>query len=138
LIPLHQSLILTTSIRKLFLPVLIFCIYLFSYGANFPGGGFQAGVVFGTLVVVFELVFAEKDHTDHYYSLIEYQGVSILFAALYFGFFTTGYFFDGLYGLQSSSPLFSSIYLWLLNLAIFLEVSGSIILIFRNFLEWDQ
>ncbi len=133
-----QSTIVTATVRKVFPLIVIFGIYLFSYGANFPGGGFQAGVALGTIVVLFEFIFEEKKLSDYFYSMVEYIGISILYIALVYGLLLTGFYFSGFYHFRMENLLFSNLYYWFLNLAIFLEVSGSIILIFRHFLEWKN
>lgn len=133
-----QSTIVTATFRKIFPLVVIFGIYIFSYGANFPGGGFQAGVTMGTVVVLFEFIFQEKKFSDYFYGITEYIGIAILYTALGYGLLVTGYIFGAFYHVKMEFLLFSNLYYWVLNLAIFLEVSGSIVLIFRHFLEWKD
>lgn len=133
---LRDSAILKNTVGMLFPFIAMFGFYLASYGANFPGGGFQAGVVFGTVVIVVELVFGRRIFENSFYMQIEFVGIIFLFGALITGFVLTGYFFSGLYGATSSSPMFANVFYWLLNLAIYSEVSGSLILIYRSLIEW--
>lgn len=133
---LRDSAILKNTVGMLFPFIAMFGFYLTSYGANFPGGGFQAGVVFGTVVIVVEMVFGRRIFENSFYMKIEFAGIIFLFAALLIGFFLTDYFFSGLYGATTRSPMFSNIFYWLLNLAIYSEVSGSLILIYRSLIEW--
>lgn len=135
---IRDSTILHVTLSKLFPFVVMFSFYVFSYGANYPGGGFQAGVMFGTIIVVIEMVFEQRVYSDHLYSVIEFFGVLILALGLVGGFVMTGYGFGTLYRFVSRIHVFSNVLFWTLNLAIYLEVAGSIILIFRNFLEWGD
>ncbi len=123
-----------TALTKLFPFALLYSIYLFSYSGVFPGGGFQAGVVIGTLIVVIEMVFERRLYTDMVFERIEFVGVLLLIIALTGGWILDGTPFGGLYGFQGSSHVFANITIWILSLAIFLEVSGSMVLIFRVFL----
>jgi len=133
---IRRSQIIQTSVRKLFPFAVVFSIYLFSYGANFPGGGFQAGVVFGTIVVIFELSLGQRVYANSVYALVEFLGVLIMVSCMIYGYAVSGYLFGGLYRYTTDSLLLSSIYYWVLNLAIYLEVLASMVLIFRNFIEW--
>ncbi len=133
---LQDSLILKISLSKLLPFVLMFGFYLFSYGANLPGGGFQAGVLFGSITVVIELIFERKVFPDRLYGVLEVGGAVLLLLGLWYGVWVAGVPFGPLYDWQQSSLLLSNVLLFLLGLAIFFEVSGSLILIFRHFLSW--
>lgn len=133
---LQDSPILRISLSKIHPFVLMFGFYLFAYGANFPGGGFQAGVLFGTIVVVIELVFEQKIFPDRLYGILEAGGAMLLICGVWYGILTSGVPFTPLYTWQHDSFLLSNILIFLLGFAIFLEVSGSLVLIFRHFLSW--
>jgi multicomponent Na+:H+ antiporter subunit B len=133
---LRRSQIVQTSVRKLFPFAVVFSMYVFSYGANFPGGGFQAGVIFGTIVVVFELSLDRRIGSGKLYEIIEFVGIVILVFCMVYGYVRSGFLFGGFYRFTTDSMLFSSIYYWILNLAIYLEVLASMVLIFRGFIEW--
>jgi len=135
---IRESQILKTTISKIFPFIVIFSFFLFSYGPISPGGGFQAGVIFGTLIIIFEMCYEEKIRSDLFYSAIEFSGVLIMIITMLIGLVLTGYLFGGLYNLQTGSRIFANFFLWLLNFAIFIEVSCSIILIFRNFIDWRE
>ena len=136
MIDLTESRIVQTSVRKLFPFAVVFSIYIFSYGANFPGGGFQAGVVFGTIVVVFEMSLGHRIGSKALYEIIEFIGIVILVSCMIYGYLVSGFLFGGLYSHTTDSLLLSNIYYWVLNLAIYLEVLASMVLIFRGFIEW--
>lgn len=133
-----KSEILKVTVSKLFPFIVVFSFFLFSYGPVSPGGGFQAGVILGTLVVIFEMCNERKIFSEMFYSLVEYIGVLILILALMIGLALTGRLFGGMYGFFTGSQVFANVYLWLLNLAIYLEVSGSMVLIFRYFIDWKS
>jgi multicomponent Na+:H+ antiporter subunit B len=133
---LKDSAILKNTVGMLFPFIAMFGFYLTAYGANFPGGGFQAGVVFGTIVIVVEMVFGRRIFENSFYMKIEFLGILFLFGSLIAGFLLTDYFFSGLYSVTTSSPMFANVFYSLLNLAIYSEVSGSLILIYRSLIEW--
>ncbi len=135
---LKDSAIVNISLQALFPLIVLFSFQLFSYGAAFPGGGFQAGVTFGTIVVVLEVVRGARIYDNDVYVGMELAGVMVLLLFLFAGLILSGKPFGGFYGLQTAGLLFSSVYIWLLNLAIYLEVAGSIVLVFRYFIEWEH
>lgn len=131
---IKESSILTVSLRTLFPFVVLFSFQLFSYGANSPGGGFQAGVIFGTIVVSLDLVRARQCYSNRFFEAMEVAGVLLLVGLGAAGWLRTGRPFGGLYGWTARGLLFSNVGLWCLNLAIYLEVAGSIVLLFRHFM----
>lgn len=134
---LKESVILRSTISKLFPFIMLFSFYMFSYGAVYPGGGFQAGVIFGTIVVIFELVFEQRLFSNVIYKWLEFFGIILIFIAMIYSFSQTGFLFGDMYHYFSSSDVFTNVFIWVLNFAIYSEVSGSIILIFRHFIEWE-
>lgn len=135
---LKTSPILAVSLRMLFPFVVLLSFEIFSYGANSPGGGFQAGVLFGTIVVILEIAIQHRVFPDAFYHRAEIAGVLILLACWILGWVLTGYPFAAFYGWTGPGLMFSNVYFWLLNLAIYLEVAGSIILIFRHLIDWNH
>jgi multicomponent Na+:H+ antiporter subunit B len=132
---IRESPILNVSLRALFPFVVLFSFQLFSYGANSPGGGFQSGVIFGTIVVALDLVRAHPYYPDRFFEGMEIAGVLLLAGMGVAGCIVAGRPFAGLYGWTARGLLFSNVGFWCLNLAIFLEVAGSIVLLFRHFME---
>jgi multicomponent Na+:H+ antiporter subunit B len=135
---LGDSIILKTTLRKIFPFILLFSFYIFSYGAVFPGGGFQAGVVAGTIILVYRIIFRKRRFGDYFYKVLELCGAGILFLFLIGGIFYQGNYFIDLYNLTATGNIFSNIYIFMLNFAVFLEVAGSIVLIFRFFVDWSE
>ncbi|MGM0461741.1 MAG: MnhB domain-containing protein [Fibrobacterota bacterium] len=131
-----DSELLHIVIRKC-LPILfMFGFYTFTYGPLYPGGGFQAGVIAGTVAVIFELLFEDKLFSDRFYMLLELSGLMILAVFLFGGIAQGMGPFGYYYHLGTGQGIFASIFLYLLGLAIFCEVFGSMVLIFRNFTGW--
>ncbi len=135
---LQSSTILDVSLRMLFPFVVLLSFEVFSYGANAPGGGFQAGVIFGTIVVILEVAIGRRIFSNSFYHRVEVAGVGILLICWLLGWALTGHPFAALYGWTGPGLMFSNVYFWFLNLAIYLEVAGSIVLIFRHLIEWDH
>ncbi len=135
---LKNSPILETSLRMLFPFVVLLSFEIFSYGANSPGGGFQAGVIFGTMIVILEVGIRRVIFPDRFYHLVEVAGIVLLTGLWLTGWIRTGQPFAGLYGWTGPGLMFSNVYIWCLNLAIYLEVAGSIVLIFRKLVAWDH
>ncbi|MCX7819562.1 MAG: MnhB domain-containing protein [Kiritimatiellae bacterium] len=135
MIDLRDSPPLDTTLRLLFPFVLVFSFQLFSYGANSPGGGFQAGVAFGTIVVVLDLVWRRRAYPDRIFERMELAGLLLLGGLLLAGWLRTGRPFPDPAAWTGPGLLFSNIQMWSLNLAIFLEVAGSIVLIVRRLRE---
>lgn len=135
---LKESPILDVTLRILFPFVVLFSFHIFCYGANAPGGGFQAGVVLGTLIVILDVLWDRRIYADRVYHVMEAVGLALLLGFALAGWAWSGKPFGGFYGWQARGVLFSNVYLWLLNLGIFLKVSGSIVLLFRRFIAWTH
>ncbi len=138
---LQDSSILQVTLSKLFPFAVLLSFSIFSYGAAFPGGGFQAGVVLGSFIVVYEIALNRESQPTAFYNQVEILGLIILAGALTFGWVATGSPF-GAWPADLQEPgidrglIWTNPYMWLLNLGIFLEVAGSMVLIFRIFIRW--
>jgi hypothetical protein len=140
---LQDSTILQVTLSKLFPFAVLLSFSIFSYGAAFPGGGFQAGVVLGSFIVVYEIALNRPTRSTAFYNGVEIIGLIVLAAALTWGWIRTGSPFGAwpadlhtpqtTWGLIWNNPL-----KWLLSLGIFLEVTGSMVLIFRLFMHWQE
>ena len=135
---LRESQIIRTALTKIFPFALLYSMYVFSYGGAFPGGGFQAGVIIGSLVVIVEMVLERKLYSDAAFQRIELFGVLLLVILLLLGLVRSGQPFTGLYIHKGESLPLANIMIWLLSAGIFLEVAGSMVLIFRSFLFWES
>lgn len=140
---LHDSSILEVTLNKLFPFAVLLSFSIFSYGAAFPGGGFQAGVVLGSFLVVYEIALNRPSRSTRFYTWIEILGLVILTTALIWGWLATGSPF-GAWPADRQTPelyrglIWNNPYKWLLGLGIYLEVAGSMVLIFRLFIHWHE
>jgi len=134
-IDLRDSPVLDATLRLLLPFIVVFSFQLFSYGANSPGGGFQAGVAFGTIVVVLDLVGRRRVYANHLFERMEWAGLALLGSLLALGWVRTGRPFPDPAHWVGHGLLFSNVLMWLLNLGIFLEVAGSIVLMVRRLME---
>ncbi len=55
------SIILRTSTRYMFPPLIVFSIYLLLRGHHFPGGGFVGGLFAGSAFTIYALAFTVSD-----------------------------------------------------------------------------
>jgi len=140
---LQDSVILQVTLSKLFPFAVLLSFSIFSYGAAFPGGGFQAGVVLGSFIVVYEIAMNRPTQSTTFYNWVEILGLVILATALVWGWIATGTPF-GAWPADLQTPqtshglIWNNPYKWLLGLGIFLEVAGSMVLIFRLFIHWHE
>ena len=140
---LQDSAILQVTLSKLFPFAVLLSFSIFSYGAAFPGGGFQAGVVLGSFIVIYEIALNRPSQSTRFYNGVEITGLIILAVALVWGWLATGTPF-GAWPTGGRPPathrglIWNNPYLWLLGLGIYLEVAGSMVLIFRLFTRWHE
>ena len=138
---LQDSAILQVTLSMLFPFAVLLSFAVFSYGAAFPGGGFQAGVVLGSFIVVYEIALNRPSRSTAFYNRVEILGLVILAGALIWGWLQSGTPFgawppDPREPNTSRGLIWTNPYIWLLSLGIFLEVAGSMVLIFRGFIRW--
>ena len=139
----QDSAILQVTLSKLFPFAVLLSFSIFSYGAAFPGGGFQAGVVLGSFIVVYEIALNRPTQSTTFYNWVEIAGLIVLATALTWGWIVTGTPF-GAWPTDLQSPdmhrglIWNNPYKWLLGFGIYLEVSGSMVLIFRGFIHWQE
>ena len=138
---LQDSTILQVTLSKLFPFAVLLSFSLFSYGAAFPGGGFQAGVVLGSFIVVYEIALDRPSRSTAFYNRVEILGLVILAGALIWGWLDSGTPFgawppDRQIPASHRGLIWTNPYKWVLSLGIFMEVAGSMVLIFRIFIRW--
>jgi len=104
------------------------------YSSNYPGGGFQSGVIAGTMIIVFNMFSDKRDFKHSLYVRIELLGF-LLFMISVFMILYSESFLERFYSFSLPSEMFSNIGMNLLNLSIYLEVTGSIVLIFYYFIK---
>ena len=75
------GLVVKTSAKLLLPPSFIFGLYVLAHGHHSPGGGFQAGVIFGAIFIFYAFAFglkeAERFFSERAQRLCMFTGVSI-------------------------------------------------------------
>ena len=128
------SRIITVVTRKLFPFILLFGLYLVSYGHLSPGGGFQGGVAIASAVVLLSLSqgientkvrFREKT-----LGLIESGGVAVLTVIGLVGIGLGTYFLENFIPGGAPEKLAGGGILPFLNLVLGIKVGAAFVLIF--------
>jgi multicomponent Na+:H+ antiporter subunit B len=86
-------------VTKLLIPlIMLFALYVQFHGDYGPGGGFQAGVIFGSAFIVYALVFgldnAKKVIPDGYLMVLVSAGLLLYAGVGYAAMFLGGNFLD--------------------------------------------
>ena len=131
---LKRSSILNITLRKIYPFIIIISLYMVAYSSNYPGGGFQAGVIAGTMIIVFNMFSNKRDFDHAFYLRIELIGFLIFMISVFMILYSDT-FLENFYSFSLPSDMFSNIGMSLLNLSIYLEVTGSIVLIFFYFIK---
>ena len=76
-----SGLVITTTAKLIIPPALIFAFYVLAHGHHSPGGGFQSGVIFGSVLILYAFSFglsrAEEVFSEKLQSLCTFTGVLI-------------------------------------------------------------
>ena len=131
---LKRSNILNITLRKIYPFIIIISLYMVAYSSNYPGGGFQSGVIAGTIIIVFNMFSRKRDFDHSIYLRVELIGF-LLFLLSVFMLTYSGRTLSGFYYISLPSDMFSNVGMSLLNFSIYLEVTGSIVLIFYYFIK---
>lgn len=75
---IRRHIILRECVRFLIPVILLFALYVQTHGDFGPGGGFQAGVVFASGLILYGLVFGQK-------ALLEFSPLRVLARAMALG-----------------------------------------------------
>jgi multisubunit Na+/H+ antiporter MnhB subunit len=116
----------------------MFSFYVVSYGTSYPGGGFQAGVAAGTIVVIYGVIFGKQHFSDNFYKINEFITMTCFLLLVLSGILFYRTLFVWIVAVNRQSIIFSNIFFFILNFLIFFEVSSSIILIFRNIIKGQK
>ena len=130
---MRESEIVSMISRKLVPYILLFGLYLISFGHLSPGGGFQGGVVLASGVIVLALsrgtssvqrIFPQKK--------LNLTEIAMLFAFIAMGIgglFTGQYFLGNFLWLGKAGEIPSAGFIFFLNIIIGLKVGAGMILI---------
>ena len=130
---MRNSIILKTISRILLPFMLLFGIYIISYGDISPGGGFQGGAILASAYLAF--YFIEIQRTSELKKMILIE--KILFLSMIFlgvlSFFTKGVFFTN--PIIAGIIIPKRIFMVILNLIIAGKVTIGLISIIESFIE---
>ncbi len=124
-------------IAKLMIPpILLFALYVQFHGDFGPGGGFQAGVIFGAGIILYGLIFGVETANRVLPPRVLRIGVSsgvLLFAGVgVAGLFFGGNYLD--YGVLAHDPVHGQhLGILLVELGVFLTVASVMITVFFAF-----
>ena len=122
---------------KLLMPfILMFALYVQFHGDFGPGGGFQAGVIFGAGFVLYALIYgvdaAEKVAPPGLIRVIMTLGLLLYVGVGYFGLFLGGTFLD--YNVLAHDPVHGQhLGITLVELGVGTTVAATMITIFLSF-----
>jgi len=124
-------------VSKLFIPlILLFALYVQFHGDFGPGGGFQAGVIFGTAVILYGLVFgldaARRVAAPRVLLLLMPAGVLLYAGVGLAGLVLEGSFLD--YGVLGHDPVSGQhLGITLIEFGVGVTVASVMIVIFFGF-----
>lgn len=128
----EMTVIVRTIIRSLLPVVLIFGVYIITYGHLTPGGGFQGGMAIVGAVMSFYLAYGYGGvrgilHED--LDLIEHSGALAYLLVGLVGLFVGGSFLDNVLGRGTPGSLLSGGIVFLLNLVVGVKVAAGTLLV---------
>lgn len=131
-----RSEIVSITSRKLVPYMLLFGLYLISYGHLSPGGGFQGGVVLGAGIILLCLshgvVLTEKKFSTQRIAFLETLMITIFILLGIAGLITGKSFLGNIFPLKKVEEVPTAGFIFLLNLVIGLKVGAGIVLIFYS------
>ncbi len=130
---MERSQIVTMVSRKLVPFILLFGLYLISYGHLSPGGGFQGGVVLASWIILLFLshgfTLVQRNFPERRVNLIELVMVFLFLLLGLAGLFLGKNFLGNILPLGESGEIPSAGFILLLNMIIGLKVGAGITLI---------
>lgn len=130
---LKDHLIIQTILKAILPYIIIYGIYIQLHGEMSPGGGFQAGVIFATGLIAFELLYG-KAHFLKIFPLELLILASILGVAIYFFTGIISLFFNqnylDYYALAVSAIFAQHLGIFLVEMGVGITVSAVMILIY--------
>ena len=80
---LKRSNILNITLRKIYPFIIIISLYMVAYSSNYPGGGFQSGVIAGTMIIVFNMFSRKRDFDYKLYLRLELFGFFLFMISVF-------------------------------------------------------
>jgi len=131
-----RSEIVSITSRKLVPYILLFGLYLISYGHLSPGGGFQGGVVLGAGIILLCLshgiFLTEKNFSPEKIAFLEAFMITIFILLGIVGLIMGKSFLENIFPLKKIEEVPTAGFIFLLELVIGIQVGAGIILIFYS------
>jgi len=134
----EMTVIVRTIIRSLLPIVLVFGLYIISYGHLTPGGGFQGGMILVGAVMSVYLAFGYdsiRRIDDEDLDLAEHLGLLLYVAVGVAGFFVARPFLANVFALGQVGSLLSGGMVFVLNLAVGFKVAAGTLIVLLILLE---
>lgn len=130
---LKDHLIVQTILKAILPYIILYAIYIQLNGEISPGGGFQAGVIFATCLIGFELLYG-KENFQKIFSIELLIFTSILGVAIYFFTGIISLFFNqnylDYYALATSAIFAQHLGIFLVEVGVGITVSTVMLLIY--------
>ncbi len=129
-------------VAKMLIPfILLFALYVQFHGDFGPGGGFQAGVIFGSAFILYALIFgldnAERVAPPAIVARLVALGVILYAGVGCFGLFLGGDYLD--YGVVAQEPAHGQhLGILLVELGVGITVAATMVAIFFHFAGRSQ
>ena len=129
-------------VAKMLIPfILLFALYVQFHGDFGPGGGFQAGVIFGSAFILYALIFgldnAERVAPPAIVARLVALGVILYAGVGFFGLFLGGNYLD--YGVLAHEPAHGQhLGILLVELGVGITVAATMVAIFFHFAGRSQ
>lgn len=135
---LHGHAILRVTAKILIPYILLFALYVQFHGDFSPGGGFQAGVIFATGIILYTLIFgldrAFQTFHPRVFEILMALGVCVYGGVGVVALLSGGQYLD--YGMLSHDPVHGQhLGLLLVELGVGLTVTSAMVSIFFAFLN---
>ena len=135
---LHRHAILRVVAKILIPYILLFALYVQFHGDFSPGGGFQAGVIFATGIILYTLIFgldrAFQTFSPRMFEIFLALGVCIYGGVGLVAMLSGGHYLD--YGALSHDPVHGQhLGILLVELGVGLTVTSAMVSIFFAFLN---
>lgn len=129
--------IIINSLSKLIIPILlVFAFYIQFNGEHSPGGGFQAGILFAMVLIIYSLVFgiyrAKKFMNTKKVAFLSIIGVLIYMSTGFTCIVMGGNMFEYATFLPNNSIFANKLGIFVIELGVCISVFGSVLTIYYS------
>ena len=119
--------------------VVLFALYVITHGHLSPGGGFQGGVILGSISIIFSIVYGSKydyeNFTPRTKTILETGGALLFIILGGLGLITGGHFLQNLNPAGDIGTLISAGSIPFINLGIGFKVGAGLAIIFYSMIQ---